>query len=351
MIAAVDEMLIIQKSPSFRMKSVFPFNIIWYDRDGIQHINLEFAVSKVHQDLYRPKVNPAQRTFLLGTNVADYFTGAEEIVKSHNDKTIMKDDHLLTVLENTARSINEVYDFKEIVEFQPVALPFKVEKTFYWEIVRVDYYDKRLRSSYQDQDQYHCKRVAYLVEADKPRNDVDAGTMRLVAAQSMPQAPTYNANATLRVYLAQQRVVQKTQQVADQWAAAQQATQMQSQQIAAQQAADQWEMAHQAAQIAAHQENWLVMQEKEKLAQQQAAQKAGLQMAELTAQKAALLAYQQVHAKTKEEAAQLFIQQKYLAQKMQEAQQQLLESSQKLAEQQLVATLAMEIQLAEQHAA
>jgi hypothetical protein len=84
-------------------------------------------------------------------------TDPNDVLNSHNDKS---NDHLSTPFKNTARIIKESCSFKEIVEFQHVPLPFKVEHKFTWEIVLVYHSDRRLRSSYQDQ--YHFKLAVFL---------------------------------------------------------------------------------------------------------------------------------------------------------------------------------------------
>jgi hypothetical protein len=134
LIGSIDKMTVL-KNPSFSMNSFHPFNIIQYDRDGLKRINMEFAVSNLHQDFYRPQIHLSQGTFLLGTQIYDYFADPDDVLNSHNDKIITTDDHLSTAFKNTARIIKESHSFKESVEFQPVPLPFKVEHKFTWEIV------------------------------------------------------------------------------------------------------------------------------------------------------------------------------------------------------------------------
>jgi hypothetical protein len=75
-----------------------------------------------------------------------------------------------------------------------------VEHNFTSEIVLVDHSDGRPRSSYQYQ--YHFKLVYYLIGANKPRNFVDPGSMRLAAAHST-QGPMYNA--AVQAFIAQQQ--------------------------------------------------------------------------------------------------------------------------------------------------
>jgi hypothetical protein len=139
----------------------------------------------------------------------------EDALHSHNDKNITKADHLSTDFENKARSMKKAYDFKKIVECQHVALPFKVELKFVWEIVLVNHSNTRLRTSYQDQ--YHFKLVVYLIGTDKLRKLVDPGSIRLAAAHATTPCPTNNA--ALQAYISQQQVVP---QKAAQQAAAQQ---------------------------------------------------------------------------------------------------------------------------------
>jgi hypothetical protein len=89
---------------------------------------------------------------------------------------------------------------KIFFEFRPVALPFKVEHYFAWEIVLVNDSDTRIVTSYQDQ--YHLKLIAYIIGADEPRDLVCHGSMWLTAAYATTPCPT--DNAALQAYIAQQ---------------------------------------------------------------------------------------------------------------------------------------------------
>jgi hypothetical protein len=92
-IKGIDERKV-AKDPSFSVKSVHPFKIIEYDKDGLKRINPEFAVSNLYQDLYLPQILTRQCAFLLGIRVPYYFVDPEDVLYIHNDKNITKADHL-----------------------------------------------------------------------------------------------------------------------------------------------------------------------------------------------------------------------------------------------------------------